>query len=256
MITLQRIQKSIFSRIDRSLKVVWRAASSKRGRECSVCGERFPAFFSYGACKSWGCPVCGSSPRERFVCTLIDQGVLALSPNARVLHIAPSEQGLIERFRRAAEYVPADLHPDRYPGVPVVKLDLSAMTNVGQFDLVYASHVLEHVPDDRLAMSNIFEHLRPGGQAWFLVPLHRFPTVDGDVSMSPFQRERLFGQWDHVRQYGLDIADRLEAAGFSVSQILPSDLGSSVSDRFGLDQSDVVFRSRRPPLSASMQEAN
>ncbi|PJA31789.1 MAG: methyltransferase type 11, partial [Zetaproteobacteria bacterium CG_4_9_14_3_um_filter_53_7] len=39
----------------------------------------------------------------------------------------------------------------------------------------------------------------------------------------PAERARLFGQDDHVRNYGRDYVDRLREAGFDVSVILPGD---------------------------------
>jgi SAM-dependent methyltransferase len=71
---------------------------------------------------------------------------------------------------------------------------------------------MEHVPDDAQVLRNIFEALKPGGEAWLIVPLWEKPTEDGSYAMPPRERERRFGQWDHVRQYGPDFADRIRAA--------------------------------------------
>jgi len=90
----------------------------------------------------------------------------------------------------------------------------------GQLDLFYASHVMEHVPDDALVMRNILAALRPGGEAWLVVPLWDKSSVDGPADLSGRERERRFGQWDHVRQYGLDFADRLRAGEPTAVQVL------------------------------------
>ena len=50
-----------------------------------------------------------------------------------------------------------------------------------------------------------------------MVPIN--PNVDTfeDPSITdPKERERLFGQYDHVRQFGRDYADVLSKAGFEV----------------------------------------
>jgi SAM-dependent methyltransferase len=39
------------------------------------------------------------------------------------------------------------------------------------YDLVIASHVLEHVPDDNLTLKLLAEHTRPGGLGLFFLPL-------------------------------------------------------------------------------------
>jgi SAM-dependent methyltransferase len=41
------------------------------------------------------------------------------------------------------------------------------------YDLVIASHVLEHVPDDEETLRRLAEHTRPGGYGLFFVPLER-----------------------------------------------------------------------------------
>ena len=50
-----------------------------------------------------------------------------------------------------------------------------------------------------------------------MVPIN--PSVDTfeDLTITdPKERERLFGQYDHVRQFGRDYADILRKAGFDV----------------------------------------
>ena len=87
-------------------------------------------------------------------------------------------------------------------------------TDLGSFDLIYASHVMEHVPDDSRVLANMHAALTPGGEAWLLVPLYDGPTIDGAPDLSGRERERRFGQWDHRRQYGEDFGARIAAHGF------------------------------------------
>ena len=49
---------------------------------------------------------------------------------------------------------------------------------------------------------------------------------------------------DHVRQYGMDFADRIRAAGFEVDLLRASDLAANVVANMALD--DVIFRARKP----------
>lgn len=220
-------------------------AGSPRSHACPACGTAIVGFFRYGANPSWGCPACGASPRQRLVCWLIDNDVLTVPDEARVLHIAPSEQGLVQRFQaRATDYVPADLHPEVYALPGVVKLDLMQLADRDRFDIIYASHVMEHVADDAHVLANLHAALKPGGEAWLIVPLWDRPTEDGSYAMPARERERRFGQWDHVRQYGMDFADRITAVGFDVALIDAKPIDAQTGGRHALD--DVVFRARKP----------
>ncbi|MCS6842174.1 MAG: hypothetical protein NZ699_16670 [Roseiflexus sp.] len=63
----------------------------------------------------------------------------------------------------------------------------------------------------------------------------------------PVERERLFGQFDHVRWYGFDIVDRLSDSGFSVQTIRASDVADAEAiERFGLDATEVIFVCVKP----------
>jgi hypothetical protein len=62
--------------------------------------------------------------------------------------------------------------------------------------------------------------------------------------MSRRERERRFGQWDHVRFYGEDVALRLQRAGFAVERIAATDLMVEVRDRQGLTDADTLWRCR------------
>ena len=53
------------------------------------------------------------------------------------------------------------------------------------------------------------------------VPLdkNRVKTYEDFSIVDPKEREKAFGQYDHVRVYGLDYIDRLKLAGFTVNEI-------------------------------------
>ena len=66
--------------------------------------------------------------------------------------------------------------------------------------------------------------------------------------MSGKEREQRFGQWDHVRQYGLDFADRIRAAGFEVELIRAADMPAA--DRQSMALGDILFRARKPAAAS------
>lgn len=158
-----------------------------------------------------------------------------------VLHVAPSEKGIVRRFERLPSYDPVDLFPDLYPDTDTKRLDLMAFAAEERYDLVYLSHVMEHVPDDRQVLRNLYQSLKPGGQAWILVPLWKDPTRDADGEMTAREREQAFGQWDHMRQYGPDLEQRLERTGFDVTIIQASESDHDSIYRLGLDDRDWIF---------------
>lgn len=215
--------------------------SSRKDFTCCACASPVPGFYQYGSSHSWGCPRCDSSPRERFVNYAIDTGLLALAPGAKVLQIAPSERSLVKRFKAQGELFPADIEPARFADLSAIKLDLLDMPRIGSFDLIYASHVLEHVSDDERALRTMFAHLNPGGEAWLIVPLAPGPTVDGTPETSALERERRFGQWDHYRQYGRDFEARIAAAGFLVRKITALQIDERERNRLGLDAGEIIF---------------
>ncbi len=147
------------------------------------------------------CPRCDARERHRLQHLVLSQ-LLARPREAplTVLHVAP-ETYLAPLLRQhAGRYETADLE------MPTVdhRLDLQDMPLPdSSYDLVYASHVLEHVPDDQRALSEIRRILRPNGIAILPVPVVGKHTVE---YARPNPDETF-----HVRAPGLDYFDRYHA---------------------------------------------
>jgi SAM-dependent methyltransferase len=245
MLTYRRISIAIRLRMNRLFGLAREMMVSERLYHCPACEADVAAFYD-GPQGPYGCPHCACSPRERLAVHALKTNSLKIPSGASILHMAPNERSLHRLLRTAAaDYVPGDYHPEIYANVGCRKIDLTAIGERERFDVIYASHVMEHIPEDRKAMRSMYEALKPGGEVWLMVPLERGPTRETDRPLTPWQRERLFGQWDHVRAYGDDFGDRLEDCGFKLSVVAPSQMPSAEIRKLGLDYDDKIFVGRR-----------
>jgi SAM-dependent methyltransferase len=161
----------------------------------------------------------------------------------RLLHMAP-ERGLESRLRAVdgVDYLSADL----VDPAAMVRLDVTKIPYPDQsFDVILCSHVLEHVPDDRLAMRELARILRPSGWAVIEVPPVRVAKTFEDPSVTdPKERRRLFGQRDHVRVIGDDYPARLEENGWSILRFRPADIAADRMVTSGLKAEEEIFLGR------------
>lgn len=196
-----------------------------QGRLCPICGCWSPRFRPFGHTprEDAQCVHCGSLERDRLAWLFLRARTnLFDSASRAMLHVAP-ESCLAERFRAhlGDGYLSADLQDDRV----MARMDITDIACPdGSFDIVYCSHVLEHVDDDRRAMRELHRVLRPGGWAILLVPVTGEQTFEDPQIADPQDRLAAFGQEDHVRRYGPDVVDRFREAGFSVQVTGPADL--------------------------------
>ncbi len=166
-----------------------------------------------------------------------------ISLSGAMLHVAP-EPALAAKFKTRHDYVSID----RAAGRAMRAMDVTAIEFADQsFDAVLCNHVLEHVPDDRAAMSEILRVLKPGGWGSLQVPI-KGETTEEDLSITdPRERRRRYGQEDHVRQYGRDYHERLRAAGFDVLALDKSAIvGPEDLARLAVDCEEGVTLVRRP----------
>jgi SAM-dependent methyltransferase len=188
---------------------------------------------------------CGAKERHRFVWLYFTRMTDLFDGRPKdVLHVAP-EQCLEPRLRRqlGTGYVTADLFDPR----AMVKMDVTDIHYPDEsFDVIYCSHVLEHVQDDLRAMREFYRVLKRGGWAVVLVPVSAVHTFEDPSVVDPAERRRLFGQDDHVRRYGLDFPERLRRAGFEVTTIHVTDLlAEDEIERVELGACGEVYRCTR-----------
>jgi SAM-dependent methyltransferase len=215
--------------------------------KCPCCGSQFRRFRAYNG-PDRICWRCGAMERHRSLWLYLDAHPEMTHPGISVLHVAP-EPVLRDRFSRIPEvrYVGGDLTAEFGPErIDVTQLHFGDAS----FDAIMCNHVLEHVPDDRRAMRELARVLKPGGWALLQVPDVAADRTDEDPSVTePVERDRRFGQHDHVRRYGWDYVDRLREAGFSVEVARPeSHLPEAVIERYRLrkfGEVEPIFVCRR-----------
>jgi SAM-dependent methyltransferase len=195
-----------------------------RDRQCPVCSEYCHRFEPYGVPPrpEASCSSCGALERHRLVSIFFRQQTDLFDGRAkRMLHFAP-ERCLSSMFDAVPnlDYVTVDIKSPRAR----VHADITELPfGDDTFDVLYCSHVLEHVVDDRKAMRELRRVLRPDGWALLVVPITA-DRIDEDPTVTdPKERLRLYGQEDHVRRYGPDFAERLIECGFGVRPIVAPD---------------------------------
>ncbi|HEY5919831.1 MAG TPA: class I SAM-dependent methyltransferase [Chryseolinea sp.] len=213
---------------------------------CPVCEKSFRRFLPYGRItprENALCPNCLSLERHRLIWLYLKERTSFFSEKQRVLHIAP-EACFIPRFERihGNDYVTADIESP----LAKVKMDIHNIPfDQNSFDVVLCNHVLEHVTDDIRAINEIQRVLKPGGFAILQVPFFS-PVPDKtfeDLSITDKrEREKMFGQDDHVRKYGKDYPLRIGKGGLApFEDTFASELLESVQKKFGLVKEEVIY---------------
>ena len=161
--------------------------------------------------------------------------------NYKVLHIAP-EQEFLRKFKKMKnlDYISADL----FSPIVDVKADILDLPFENEsFDVIFCNHVLEHIEDDRKAMSELFRVMKKGGWGIVQVPMKNSleKTYEDFTIKDPKERQKHFGQYDHVRWYGMDYFDRLKSVGFEADANFYSQKFSKEEiKKFGLRENEIL----------------
>ena len=213
--------------------------------------SNYSQFLSYGyktIRKNALCPGTLSLERHRLLWLYLVKETNFLSSSLKVLHIAP-EQVFYKKFKNLKnwDYLTFDLDSP----IADIKGDLTSMDFKDEsFDLIICNHVLEHIEDDNSALNEIYRVLRYNGITILQVPINskREITFEDSSIKSKIQREKYFGQYDHIREYGLDFKDRVEQAGFEVEMInYSTKISKDLIIRYGLMKNDLIPIGKKLP---------
>jgi hypothetical protein len=216
---------------------------------CPVCGAVQQIFLPVLGEKKVrfqaACPVCGSWDRTRFyyLCYLATGLFRSNTQRLRLLHFAPELQ-LQQIFRQQTnwDYWPVDLRPD-FPGIrKVVDITTLPFPN-NHFEVIICNHVLEHIKTDVIALKELFRVLRPGGKCYLSFPIrHAKATLENPDYNTDALRAKYYGQTDHVRYYGQNVIQRLQAAGFQVVSLKCDQIASAkLISKLKLPAQEIVF---------------
>ncbi len=177
---------------------------------CNLCGHS--RFTPDGERPEWICTHCGSRDRTRLLWLFLNR--LELSPHTRILHLAP-EKGIYDALIRRVglpNYETADIDPKRYPfAANIRRLDLCHLEALpsDHYDLILHSHVLEHTPCDiAYTLRHLHRALAPHGIHLCIIPFLSGCWDESFEDIGDAERERRFGQFDHVRRFGRDNIER------------------------------------------------
>jgi SAM-dependent methyltransferase len=203
-----------------------------RRHRCPNCGARLRAFERYSAIGR-RCPRCGARDRHRLLAVYLETESPVAGAQPRVLHVAPeSSVAIVLERLGCSEYRSVDLEP----GAAERAADVTDLPFADRsFDLVVCSHVLEHVADDRRALSELARVVSGRGEVLLLTPMsHDLERTVEDPAASAIERRRRFGQADHVRVYGVDLIERIRAAGLAARRFDADDVDEDRRRRAGI----------------------
>jgi predicted SAM-dependent methyltransferase len=188
---------------------------SKDSFSCPICnyyGPFLSIFPETGMRRNAQCPKCSALERHRLQYLVLSElfeknntGKMSL------LHFAPEEFFKTMFRNRFNNYITADLYAKNVDR----KEDITCLSfSDNSFDFIFASHVLEHIKNDLLALSEIKRVLKPDGIAILPVPIAGIKTVEYPA---PNPHES-----NHVRSPGMDYYDERYKIYFNVVKLYKS----------------------------------
>ncbi|EOZ93753.1 glycosyl transferase, group 2 family protein [Indibacter alkaliphilus LW1] len=226
--------------------------------ECPFCGYKSSKLGTFGfdlpvilekeivgsGLRRCRCYKCNAIDRERLIYAYLEYESRFFMEKSEIttLHVSPEKHlSTYLSKQNLKEYIKGDLFVGRYSyPEDVVNMDITEIPYPDNyFDLIICNHVLEHITNDHQAMTELYRVLKPSGIAILQVPisLQLQHTYEDELVIDPKDREREFGQYDHVRIYAQDYADRLVAAGFQINEFSLS----SKYPKLGLNPKEKLF---------------
>lgn len=207
-------------------------------------GKSFSTFLPYGynnLRKNALSPSTFSLERHRLLWLYLKNETGFFDKKIKLLHFAP-EQAFYKSFKKLSniQYDTIDINS------PLAKIradicDLPIKDNT--YDFILCNHVLEHILDDNKAISELHRVLKKDGVGIFQVPIDMKKefTFQDDSITDKKERNKIFGQYDHVRVYGKDYFTKLKNAGFKVEEVdYTKNLSKDEIYRFSIVKGEII----------------
>lgn len=209
--------------------------------ECPICGWKGYKFYDYidGDSFSYGveCPKCLSHGRHRALFLWLKDDFHLEAKSGFALVCAPEKPiAPLWNSSDSLKVVKLDIEPSR--GVDLLA-DLQQVPFADDSnDIIWCHHVLEQVPNDRAAMSELYRVLRPDTGTLIVSS-----AMSGDETTLEFGRSNInhFGNW---RIYGQDFPQKLANCGFSVSEVEYS-MDQRNFKKFGIEAGEKIYLCRK-----------
>jgi SAM-dependent methyltransferase len=209
-------------------------------------------YFGYGEMTSldtYLCPICGASDRERLYALWLDQEIKTgiIKAGTSFIHFAP-EHALFRKIK-SLEYFDYHTADAMMKNVDHIIDLISLPFNNNSFDFFLCSHVLEHVEDDDLAISELFRVTKKGGRGILMVPITvgLEKTIEDPQIKSEEERWRYFGQNDHVRLYAHDdYVKKVKKHGFQLEELGVKYFSEKVFKQLGLKNTSILYIVKKP----------
>lgn len=217
-----------------------------RGNEFTdpINGKSYRKFLPYGYVKQRDnalSPGTLSLERHRLLWLYLNNETNFFSKTLKVLHVAP-EQCFYKLFKnlKKINYTTFDLNSP----LADIKGDICNLPfKENSFDFILCNHVLEHINDDKKAMKELYRVLNKNGTAILQVPINQKSSKTLEDSSIVDKKERIekFGQYDHIRLYGLDYFKKLESFGFKVNPLKYSkEFTEGEIIKYGLIKDEII----------------
>lgn len=214
---------------------------------CNCCNKSFRKFLKKGnkIRLNAQCPYCFSLERTRVLDLFINNELnIYKQKNINILHFAP-ELALFRKLSKIdnIEYVDADINQAYARNV----IDI---TNIpfpdNHFDYIICSHVLGHVPNEDLAVQELYRVLKKEGLALILTLLSSNESTYENIDvLSPEDKLTSYGESDLCRLHGKDFAQRIQSNGFKVETIdYRLNLSSEIQKKcaLGNGEREIIFK--------------
>ncbi len=207
-------------------------------------GKSFSTFLPYGynnLRKNALSPSTFSLERHRLLWLYLKNETGVFSKKIKLLHFAP-EQAFYKRFKKLSniQYDTIDINSP----LAMIRADICDLPiKDNTYDFILCNHVLEHILDDNKAISELYRVLKKDGVGIFQVPIDMKKefTFQDDSITDKKERNKIFGQYDHVRVYGKDYFTKLKNAGFKVEEVdYTKNLSKDEIYRFSIVKGEII----------------